>query len=122
MISNVKEPTVQEAYEAIKSYFSREGAILARNDAEESEYACVYRGVIDGQQVKCAVGCLIPDELYWPEMEGSMAESVIARLGWHGDDLVKFLSYAQGLHDFDAEDVGDFLDRLESLAKQYEVH
>ena len=37
---------------------------------------CLYRSS-DGR--KCAVGCLIPDSMYTPEMEGCMARSLITR-------------------------------------------
>lgn len=31
--------------------------------------ACSYRAEVDGKVLKCAVGALIPDEVYKPEME-----------------------------------------------------
>ena len=60
--------TVQEAYEKILAYFSRPNAVLAKRVATEAEEdaflgspVCEYRSP-DGN--KCAVGCLISDELY----------------------------------------------------------
>lgn len=56
--------TTQEAYETIRAYFSRPDAVLARGTKGE----CQYR-TPDGNA--CAVGCLIPDELYYMEVEMS---------------------------------------------------
>lgn len=39
------------------------------------DYSCAYRGD-DG--LKCAVGCLIPDDKYDPTMEGHVAKTVLA--------------------------------------------
>lgn len=54
--------TLQEVYEKIRTYFSRPGAILAKGDTTHGSPACWYRSK-DGD--KCAVGCLISDEMYF---------------------------------------------------------
>ena len=47
-------------------------------EAKNQEYSCSYRGHMNGGvQLKCAIGCLIPDELYKPEMEGFGFTSLI---------------------------------------------
>lgn len=48
--------TTQEAYERIREYFSRPGAELGKSD----HGSCAY---ITASGAKCAVGCLIPDEI-----------------------------------------------------------
>lgn len=40
-------------------------------ESREKDYTCSYRGHMNGGvQLKCAIGCLIPDELYDPKIEG----------------------------------------------------
>ena len=100
--------TRQQAYEHIRHYFTRPGAKLSRGHG-----GCYYRHPDDGR--KCAVGCLIPDELYKPDMERRSASCVLVHdLDWDRN-LVVFLSDAQVAHD-GAEDVGDFLVKLDELA------
>lgn len=52
----------QEAYEHIREYFSRPDAVLAK-EGEGAGLRCFYR-MPDGTGNACAVGCLIPDDLY----------------------------------------------------------
>lgn len=73
---------------------------------------CMYR---NGSGRMCAVGCLIPDELYHPNLEGSVGNfgggedehhtKVMAHLrttipGLWPDSLLSFLAITQGYHDF----------------------
>lgn len=111
--------TTQEAYEAIREYFSRPDAVLARDEYGD----CLYR-TPEGN--KCAVGCLIPDEVYTPDMEGVGIDSLLDC----GERPVRplcqtlagvdrhFLSAAQESHD-GAEDVESFLADLDWLAQRY---
>jgi hypothetical protein len=55
--------TLQQAYNAMRAYFSLPGATLAW-DAERG--SCKYR-TSDGRA--CAIGCLIPPALYDPEFD-----------------------------------------------------
>lgn len=47
--------------------------LLAQGRRAMSNGACVYRGP---GGTKCAVGCIIPDELYSPEFEGNNVEGI----------------------------------------------
>ncbi len=108
--------TTQECYEAIRAYFNQPGAVLA-----STHNSCRYR---TEEGAKCAVGCLIPDELYSPALEGSgidkdwlishreIAEIVV------GVDL-KFLRSAQVLHDQVAKDARSFVAGLDILANAF---
>jgi hypothetical protein len=58
--------------------------------------ACRYRGD-DGR--RCAVGWLIPDELYTEEMEGEAADGVADLLGVTDRALVVLLEDMQDTHD-----------------------
>ena len=84
---------------------------------------CAYRGP-DGLQ--CAIGCLIPDRLYDPKMEGNEMGNIVNLmvtypklrkfLGKKNDD---FLLELQRAHDFD--EVKSWKSRLRSIAKRYRL-
>lgn len=103
------------AYEMIHEYFSRPGAVLAKNPAYNafgSEPSCLYR-TPDGHA--CAVGCLIADQDYTPELEsvGSIRALVDEGVIGIGDELINFLINAQQMHD-NSNDVKYFLSWLET--------
>jgi hypothetical protein len=56
--------TNQEAFDTVKAH------LLKQNKRAQTEpgNACKYRV----GELKCAVGCLIPDNIYQPEMEGKV--------------------------------------------------
>lgn len=62
--------TPQEAFDTVARHLFAQGRLALRDFGGEE--GCVYRGD-DG--CKCAVGILIPDELYDPKMEGHSAAS-----------------------------------------------
>lgn len=129
----------QEAFNTIINYFSREGAVLAIKDGLKS---CLYRTESGN---KCAVGCLIPDELYRPWMEAGRIENLLYTLNSKAnnpsasreDRIVslqvleiingsdpekdKLLRDLQTLHDHCAKDAEDFvrLARVYGAAKGY---
>lgn len=128
--------TTQEAYEAIRAYFTRPGAKIAI-DPEEG---CVYRG--DGNpnsDCRCAFGCLIPDDLYRPSFEGVNVIRVLEiepKLAKHLGEVAttsqgnSFLIDAQARHDnsmydyngnrvSNEEALANFITRLDALAKTH---
>lgn len=101
------EMTIEKAYQGMKEYFSRPGAELAFDKYEKT---CKYR-TIDGK--KCAIGCLIPDDMYNPGMEHTAVELVVEQeMGWTDTRLKSFLFSAQEMHD-NCRDTSHFLERLE---------
>ena len=87
--------TAQEVFTKVATH------LLVQNEKSVTRGACGYRG--DGG-LKCAVGCLISDEDYSPQMEGLDARQLIHRfelvpsiqeLSPH-EDLIKNL---QVIHD-----------------------
>jgi len=126
----------QETYEHIRAFFLKQGALakVEDKDGEYSEVACLYRSP-DG--LKCAVGCLIPDDLYDEDqpgggtlgelMEGNNVNG-IADLDRrikeivNGDDLegqrkLQFLMMAQSEHDTpETHNVVEFISKLDALA------
>jgi hypothetical protein len=125
--------TTQEAYEAIRMYFSQPGAKLAKNSSFNGTYSqCFYRMPIlaNGREevgmLKCAVGCLIPDELYEPDMENIPACEVTI---WNRDMKevfegvdIDFLAAAQSAHDIaTTQDTVTFIKQLDTLAEVYDL-
>lgn len=108
--------TTQEAYEAIRTYFETEAIGLAK----DGNGACQYR-TDDGQ--KCAVGCLIPDEVYSTEMEWKNVTALFDSMPYvagyfHGVDR-RFLADAQVMHDSIANDRAAFVRGLDFVARAH---
>lgn len=110
--------TTQEAYDGIRSHFSRSYVMFGAGQSPKGLWTvCLYRG--DGtpeSATRCAVGCLIPDDLYDPAMESVDALDLIDTFGvlqgyFYGVDT-GFLRAAQTLHDrYGLAAVNDNLDR-----------
>ena len=81
---------------------------------------CRYRGP-DG--LKCAVGVLIPDELYSPEMEGLLADEVVKRhpalASLFSADSPSLLNSLQHVHDFWA--LKDWEEGFAEIAKEHRL-
>jgi hypothetical protein len=118
--------TAQDAYEKIREYFTRPGAVLARDPdptaPSERNFVCSYR-TTDGHA--CAFGCLIPDDLYDKNsMEGKSAPHVLdshpelARM--FNVEARRFIDVAQGTHDSSATtDVPNFIFKLDLEARAF---
>jgi len=147
--------TQQEAYEAIREFFSSPGAVLAKAqghfdwDESQAKYVfvpaeeisdpdtlgydednvnkvCFYRHP-DNPAVRCAFGCLVPDELYDPAMENRGAWMVVDTYPSVGElfpwatreNGFSLLDDFQSAHDSGATTtVEEFLVRLDDLAQQ----
>lgn len=120
--------TAQECYDGMVTYFSKDGAQLAKDGS-----ACLYRLDVgkDVPPLKCAVGCLIPDEKYTTDMDdvyGSISEwcdnysaeadAAFVDIFGKDDETHDFLIRAQGIHD-NAVEVSDFLDGLKDMADRF---
>jgi len=105
----------QQVYEKIRAHFTHPGEELAT----ETGRGCVYRGDYDAHSpVRCAVGVLIPDEVYEPEMEVDTARDGGVRkvLEQQGIDI-KFAHKCQLAHD-NSTSVEHFIERLDDLARE----
>jgi len=66
----------QEIFTKVAKHLLTQGQ---RAVAVEGSPACRYRGM---NNTKCAIGCLIPDELYEEQMEGHSAASLLGNSGY----------------------------------------
>ena len=87
--------TNQEVFDKVARHLLTQNARAVDGDG-----FCRYR-TPDG--LKCAVGCLIPDELYDPEMEGKSVCSLVREESGVGKYLQEFnlalVMALQGVHD-----------------------
>ena len=130
--------TTQEVYEAQRRFFKEDAICFAvvdkvvENDSDEApidaETICVYRGDNDPKSpVRCAIGCVLPDELYTAGMEENSVTQVIGTYDavaelFEGVDE-QYLEESQRAHDLMAEDgcttLDEFVVRLDQLAKRF---
>lgn len=97
------EMTRQEAFDRAARGLAGQGF---EKSLSVSGDKCLYRGA---GGLKCAIGHLIPDELYDPKMDASVADrvpfgTIIEICGLHASD-VEFAADLQSAHD-DAGDTG----------------
>lgn len=116
----------QEAYDIMVAHLREQRAFsftIKRLENGEPQYRCAYRGK---GGVKCAVGCLIPDDVYSKDMENCTPTvgTITDRTRWNWD-FAQFLAHAQySLHDnlfADDRDEPFDLDRFETAAMQFAI-
>lgn len=88
--------TRQEMFDKIWNHFIEEDAPWSVSE----KWDCQYRG---GDGKKCAVGLLLPDSLYHPDMEGKGIERVFLHFpevkAFFGEHNMHFLDACQRAHD-----------------------
>lgn len=77
-------PTRQETFDVVARHLLTQNKRSRVIDEGAVSSSCAYRGD-DG--LKCAVGCIIPDEYYTKDFEGNRVDHEIIR------DLLNFLGY-----------------------------
>src|SRR5690348_4139130 len=107
--------TLQEIFDKVGVHLLTQNEQAMARD-EDGERNCAYRAEGDRGMLKCAVGCLIPDELYTPVIEGfgvmpemgssnnSVAESrrlysILEQLELDEPPQLRLLEQLQKLHD-----------------------
>lgn len=90
--------TAQQIFDTVATHLLQQGRKAVIRNSEKSE-SCRYR---TPEGLKCAVGCLIEDEEYQPEMEGRGVHT-LAGLGLLPSRLSPFvdlLKALQRIHDY----------------------
>ncbi len=81
--------------------------------------SCRYR---DGD-LRCAIGCLIPDEVYSPTFESNAVQLLIDSVPWFTDSGLtahaRLLNSLQFIHD--TQPTEDWLDELTWLADRHQI-
>lgn len=85
--------TKQEVFDRSAAHLLKQG-----EKALDSNGHCRYRGP---RGLKCAVGCLIPEGNYTPEIEGLPADDplVVEAVGGIGGDCIGLVLQLQDIHD-----------------------
>lgn len=109
---------MQRVYNVVKKHL-----LAQRKRAEDSFNGCRYRDDSAGRMLKCAIGCLIKDEVYNPNIEGKSVKSrqVQSQLKASGVDVgvapIDFWSRLQAVHD--RRDPEEWEQELGKLANSY---
>ena len=108
-------PTKQETFDTVVAHLRKQGC-----KAEDDHGNCMYRGK---NGTKCGAGCLIPDDEYYPELEGSgmfdrsgkisACGRILQRLG----NDIQLVNRLQGIHD--GFTVGTWEERLGFAAEDH---
>jgi hypothetical protein len=109
--------TDQEVFDYVSTFLLKQG--VPSKDLTQKNQPCLYRGP---NGTKCAVGCLIPDELYDPVMESMPVVSfgkfpdVYAMLGLGKHSRYSLLAALQLSHDWYFSSTDELKKRLRIVA------
>ena len=95
MTINVPEASLQDIFDLVAAHLMTQGVV-----SEDQSGQCVYRSP---DNLKCAIGCLIPDDAYDPKLEGREGNHpiVLRALGFNTrvDHRIELLLTLQQVHD-----------------------
>lgn len=85
--------TAQQVFDIVKVH------LLTQNKRSIVSGNCRYRSLVDGKELKCAAGVLIPEEFYSKDLEGGSWHRLVKESNFPSEhfDLICEL---QALHDF----------------------
>jgi hypothetical protein len=96
--------TKQEIFDKVSKHLLTQGRKAVR--ADDSDLCCYLMKLDNGQVLKCAIGCLIPDELYDPKIEFKMSDDELVRsillsagVVSEAEPNLAFLNGLQSVHD-----------------------
>ncbi len=111
-IDNLAESTTEEVFEYIRNHLLTQNRISADIDG-----ACVYK---NEQGLKCAAGCLIPDEKYHPPKIEDTKWRKLVDIGYVPEAHVELIQEMQHIHDdYDLITWESQLDDLECNLHKY---
>jgi len=108
-LKTLPQATAQEVYDQVKAH------LLQQNARSEHNGSCLYRGP---GGLKCAAGCLIGDDEYFPEMESSWDDLVYDKSV--PDAHEELINRLQEIHD--SRDVKNWGKCLSELALEFELN
>ncbi|MER9178914.1 hypothetical protein [Mesorhizobium sp. M0767] len=109
----------QEIYDTVAKHLLAQGK--RATTGQTSSYggdSCAYRGEGD---TKCAAGCLIPDDLYKPDMEGDSVfhEDILTVMPTWFKENVNLIGALQNVHD--NREPWEWRKALAYLARRYDL-
>jgi hypothetical protein len=103
--------TAQEAFDTVARHLIAQGHAAQSEDGEAS----LYRAPDDS---RCAVGCLIPDDLYGAQLEGARVTAAEFE-GIFPSDLHELLTRLQYVHDA-ADPTSAYFARAAALSSEFD--
>jgi len=89
-INNLAESTTEEVFEYIRHHL-----LTQMQQSKNDKGICFYR---NEQGLKCAAGCLIPDNMYYPDLEYRKWDSLVIR-NFAPEDHMELIQEMQRIHD-----------------------
>lgn len=121
-ITNLHKASAQDVFDTISTHLLKQGKKASYKNTHGTDICC-YRQKVGDEILRCAAGCLIPDSLYNPEVEGwswstykdSKPSDICELLKIpHHKELIRRL---QVVHD--SHPVKNWPDELANLAKEF---
>lgn len=85
--------TAQKVFDIVKVH------LLTQNKRSIVSGHCRYRSLVDGKELKCAAGVLIPEEFYSKDLEGTSWSGSVRKCNFPSEHL-DLICELQALHDF----------------------
>ena len=85
--------TAQQVFDIVKVH------LLTQNKQSAANGTCRYRSTVDGKELKCAAGVLIPEEFYSKDLEGSSWYNLVTGRDFPFEHL-DLICELQSLHDW----------------------
>ena len=105
--------TNQEIFTKVKNHLLQQ-----KRRSVNKKGRCVYRGE---NGLKCAIGCLIPDELYDPDFDNSGLKTInlFCKLGFYISENYDLLYSLRVVHDY--EKIEEWEDCLKNTAFNFNL-
>ena len=111
----------QTIFDTVVNHLAAQGTqSMSGGDPDTNrEAGCAYRG---DNGTKCAVGCLIPDDMYNPKMENATVVSLAQRKELPAElyEHVDMLSDLQYAHDWSTS-AAELIDKLCEIARDHHL-
>lgn len=109
--------TNQEIFDTVKTHLLTQMEKSIAAITEHNNDICAYRGL---NGLKCAIGCLIPDELYSRKLEGKAVACLPTKIIQSIGRNVELLTQLQELHDH--MPVENWKVGLKRIAKEFNLN
>jgi len=114
--------TAQEIFDYVTPLLFEQGErSITLHEEIENHTQCSYRGGYEGE-LRCAIGFIIPDELYCEAFEGqnmanpALKDALSSVIPIEDEQLTLFLQQFQDAHDYWDDTASDLFRRLQDLA------
>ena len=109
-------PTAQQVFNRVWKWF-----IIDKHKPAINESSCVYRGNLDPRSpLRCGIGCVLPDALYSPELEGRCIDQLVsAGSPYSSPEFKAFFAQCDLTMLWDIQSAHDQIARTDTIARFY---